>query len=124
MEVFHYPQQGDNPCSVGVEYWLDGRYLGGCSLPDRPVQGRWVHFAYTRTATQITCYENGTRVDSEPLRSAPLSTTVPFGIGGDASGAAAALAAGTLAHVAIYDRPLPRTALVTHARAYGGRADR
>jgi hypothetical protein len=117
MEVLHFPKQFQiNPCRFGVEFWHQGKHLGGCHPKPVPVLGRWTHLAVVYAAGRVTCYEDGRVVETRALaRPAVFDQPGPFGIGGSGSGFQGPLDGASLSEVAVYPRALSAAEVQAHA---------
>lgn len=127
FEVLYFPEQfAKSPCRVGVEFWHQGTYLGGCHPREVPPIGRWTHFAVVYSAGQVSCFRDGALVEHEALKlpkSAASSTGPvvfaqpgPLGIGGTGSGWQGPLDGMSLAEVGLYRTALPAAKVAAHAK--------
>jgi hypothetical protein len=117
VNVLHYPRFLPTGCHVAVEFWKDDHYTGGCGSASVARTGVWVHFAAAYDGRTVSCYTDGRRVGSSPVKSFGFAPDSAFGIGGAGSGYAGTLDSGSLSDVAVYPRAVPGTTLQRHARA-------
>lgn len=117
FEFLHFPKQFKiNPCRFGVEFWHQGKHLGGCHPKPAPVVGVWAHWAVVYAAGRVTCYVGGTKVESTLLTSPRVfEQPGPLGIGGSGSGFQGPLDGASLGEVAFYRRALTAAEVKQHA---------
>ncbi|MDX6266871.1 MAG: Concanavalin A-like lectin/glucanase superfamily [Frankiales bacterium] len=117
FEVLHFPKQfAINPCRFGVEFWHLGKYEGGCHPKPVPVNGVWTRWAVVYAKGRVTCYENGTLVQSTLLAAPRVFQQLgPLGIGGSGSGFQGPLDGASLSEVALYRRALTSAEVGQHA---------
>ena len=124
FEFLHFPKQFTiNPCRFGVEFWHQGKHLGGCHPKPAPVVGVWAHWAVVYAAGRVTCYVDGAKVGSA-LLAAPrvFQQPGPLGIGGSGSGFQGPLDGASIGEVAFYRRALSAAEVTQHARLVQGTA--
>jgi hypothetical protein len=117
FEFLHFPKQFQlNPCRFGVEFWHLGTHLGGCHPHQPPVVGVWSHWAVVYAAGRVTCYRDGTQIEST-LLAAPrvFRQPGPLGIGGSGSGFQGPLDGASLGEVAFYRKALSPAEVRQHA---------
>jgi hypothetical protein len=124
FEFLHFPKQFKiNPCRFGVEFWHQGKHLGGCHPKPAPVVGVWAHWTVVYSAGRVTCYVGGHKVESTVL-SAPrlFQQPGPLGIGGSGSGFQGPLDGASIGEVAFYRRALSPAEVRQHALLAQGTA--
>lgn len=117
FELLHFPKQfAVSPCRFGVEFWHLGKYVGGCHPKQVPVDGVWTHWSVVYAAGRVTCYQNGSLVESSLLTPPrQFGQQGPLGLGGSGSGFQGPLDGASLGEVAFYRRALTAAEVRRHA---------